>query len=453
MSTEPLVARAEAPAQLLIQGVHAVDPRAGIDGPLDVLIRDGEVAELGAPGSASAPAGTEMIDGAGLHLMPAFFDPHVHLRVPGQEHKEDIASGTASAAAGGFGSILAMPNTAPPVDSAPLLRSLRDSAATQASVPVGFLACITQAQAGRELTEMSELRTLGAVGFTDDGLPVSDASVLRRAMQYQRMCGGVLALHEEDGSLSGSGVMHEGAVSALLGLTGIPGVAESTAIARDAALAAYEGARIHVMHVSAAESVEVIAAARAAGVRISAEATPHHLLLTDDDVRPLDTRMKVNPPLRAQRDREALRAALLDGTIDCVASDHAPHAHEEKEVPFEEALFGTTGLETAFPALFTNLVAPGVMSLALLVERMTAGAGLFDLPLASLAVGRRANCCLVDLEADFEVGEGGYRSRSENCCFAGRRLRGRVVLTVAAGAVRFRETADQASGAPAAVGR
>ncbi len=330
-----------------------------------------------------------------------------------------------------------------------MLRALRETAAGDASVPVGFLPAITRAQAGRELTEMAELRADGAVGFTDDGLPVRDASVLRRALQYQRMCGGVVALHEEEPSLSGAGVMHEGAISALLGLSGIPSIAESTAIARDAAIAGYERARIHVMHVSAHESVEAIATAQAAGVRITAEVTPHHLLLTDEEVRSLDTRMKMNPPLRSERHREAVRGALIDGTIACVATDHAPHAKEDKEVPFEEAPFGTTGLETAFAALYSGLVMPGVLSLALLVERMTAGAAVFDLPTPVITPGAPANCCLVDLSASFEVGEGGYRSRSQNCCFAGRRLHGRVVLTVAAGSERFRLLPDPAH--PAAV--
>jgi dihydroorotase len=265
--------------------------------------------------------------------------------------------------------------------------------------------------------------------------------VLRRALQYQRLCGVVLALHEEDPSLSGNGAMHEGEVSARLGLAGIPSISESTAIARDAAIAGYEGGVIHVQHVSAAESVAAIAEAKARGVRITAEATPHHLTLTDEDVLGLDTRLKMNPPLRAPADRAALVAALRDATIDCVATDHAPHAREEKEVPWEEAAMGTTGLETAFAALHTHLVVPGVLSLSTLVERMTAGAAPFGLSTPSIAPGRAADFVLVDLAAEWEVGEAGYESRSENCCFGGRRLRGRTVLTVAAGSVAHRDRA------------
>jgi dihydroorotase len=249
----------------------------------------------------------------------------------------------------------------------------------------------------------------------------------------------MIALHEEDPSLSAAGVMHEGEVSALLGVAGIPSISESAMIARDSALARYEEGRIHVQHVSARESVEVVEQAKAAGTRISCEATPHHLLLTDEDVRELDTNMKMNPPLRAAADREALIEALRSGAIDCVATDHAPHAREEKEQPFELAPMGVTGLETAFAALHTGLVVPGRVELPLLVERMTAGGAPFGLATPSLAPGSAANVCLVDLDAVWEVGEAGYESRSENCAFAGRRLTGRVRMTIADGAVAYRE--------------
>ncbi|HZC14188.1 MAG TPA: hypothetical protein VE270_09235, partial [Thermoleophilaceae bacterium] len=247
------------------------------------------------------------------------------------------------------------------------------------------------------------------------------------------------ALHEEDPSLSGDGVMHEGDVSALLGLAGIPSVSESTMVARDCALALYEEGRIHVQHVSARETVEAIERARAAGTKVTCEATPHHLLLTDEDVRGLDTNRKMNPPLRAEADRRALLGALRSGAINCVATDHAPHAREEKEQPFELAPMGVTGLETAFSALHTGLVLPGTIELALLVERMTAGGAPFGLVTPSLAPGSSANVCLVDLDAEWEVGEAGYESRSDNCAFAGRRLSGRVRMTIADGAVAYRE--------------
>jgi dihydroorotase len=445
---EPLVHREQPPADLLIRAAHVLDPRAGIDAPHDVLVRDGEIAELGAPGTLEPPDGAELIDGEGKHLFPGFVDPHVHLRVPGQEHKEDIDSGTRAAAAGGFVAVVAMPNTDPVVDDATVLRSLREAARREARIPVGFLASVTRGLDGEALTEMAELSEAGALGFTDDGRPVHRAAILRKALQYQRLCGGVLALHEEDPSLSGAGVMHEGEVSARLGLAGIPSISESTMIARDAAIAGYEQGRIHIQHLSARESVAAVAEAKARGVRITAEVSPHHLTLTHVAILDrLDTRLKMNPPLRSEDDRRALVEGLRDGTIDCVATDHAPHAREEKEVPFEQAPMGTTGLETAFAAVHTELVVPGVLPLALVVEKLSTGAALMGLATPRIAAGEPAAACLVDLAAEWEVGEAGYESRAENCCFAGRTVRGRVLATVAAGAVVYRERAFALSAA------
>jgi dihydroorotase len=438
MSAERLFHAGGPLADLLIRGAHVLDPRAGLDEPADVLVRGGAVAELGAPGSLSAPEGAEVVEAEGRHLFPGFVDPHVHFRTPGQEHKEDLDTGTAAAAAGGFCAVIAMPNTSPVVDDASILRSLTEAAGRRATVPVGFLAAITRDLGGAELTEMAELRDAGALGFTDDGKPVVAAGMLRRALQYQRLCGGVLALHEEDPSLSGDGVMHEGGVSARLGLAGIPSISESTMVARDAALAAYEGGRVHFQHLSCVESVDALRAWNAAGAPVSGEVSPHHLTLTDEEVRSLDARFKMNPPLRSERDRQALVDGLRDGTITCVATDHAPHARHEKEVPFEQAPMGTTGLETAFAAIHTELVAPGVLPLALVVERMTAGGALYGLPLPRIAPGEPANLALVDLDAEWEVGAHGYASRSENCCFHGRTLRGVVRMTVAAGVVAHR---------------
>ncbi|MGH2903874.1 MAG: dihydroorotase [Solirubrobacteraceae bacterium] len=441
MAAEMLVQGPAVPAKLLLRDAHALDPRAGIDARHDVRVDGGEIAEIAAPGTLEPAQGEELVDAKGAHLMPAFFDPHVHLRTPGQEHKEDLETGTRAAAAGGFGGVIAMPNTDPVLDSAPLLRSLRDAAAREARIPIGLMAAITRGLEGEELTEMAELRREGAVGFTDDGRPVRSAGMLRKALQYQRLCGGTIALHEEDPTLSKGGAMHEGTVSAALGLGGIPSVSESTMVARDAALAGYERARVHFQHLSCVASVQAVAHAKAQGWRVSTEVTPHHLLLTEEDVRGMDTRMKMNPPLAGEEDRKALVEGLREGTIDCVATDHAPHAREEKEVPFEQAPMGTTGLETAFAALYTGLVLPGVLELGLLVERMTAGAALFELPTPTIATGRPANLTLVDLDREWVAGEHGWESRSENCCFAGRSLNGRVLLTVAAGAVVYRERA------------
>jgi dihydroorotase len=430
--------RAPVPAAtVLIRGARLLDPRTGLDGRADLLVRDGVVAEIG--DALEPPQGAELVDGEGLHAFPAFVDPHVHLRTPGREDEEDLDSGTRAAAAGGFCAVLAQPNTSPVVDSAPVLRSLRERARAEARIPTGFLAAITVGQRGEQLTEMAELADAGAAGFTDDGLPVRAAGVMRQALQYQRLAGRLLALHEEDPSLSGQGAMHEGEVSALLGLAGIPSISESVQVARDCAIAAYEEGRIHVQHVSALETVEVIERARAAGTQVTCEATPHHLLLTDEAVRTLDTNFKMNPPLRGEADRQALIEGLRSGVIDCVATDHAPHAREEKEQPFEVAPMGVTGLETAFAALHSGLVVPGVLDLGLLVERMTAGGQPFGLPVPRIERGAPANVVLVDPDAEWEVGEAGYESRSANCAFAGQRMCGRVRMTIADGAVAYRE--------------
>jgi dihydroorotase len=445
----PTLTRAAArPATLLVRGAHVVDPVARIDALHDVLVRDGEIAEIAAAGTLSAPAGAEVLDGEGRHVLPAFVDPHVHLRTPGQEHKEDLETGTRAAAAGGFCAILAMPNTTPVVDTAPVLGALLDQAQRDARIPVGFLACITRGMDGRDLTEMAELADVGAFGFTDDGRPVADAGVMRRALQYQRLAGRVLALHEEDPALSGNGAMHEGAVSARLGVAGIPSVSESVLVARDCQLAGYEDGRIHLQHLSCVGSVQAVAAAKAAGVQVTCEASPHHLTLTDEDVAGLDTRLKMNPPLRTAEDRRALIDGLRDGTIDCVATDHAPHARDEKEVAFEQAPMGTTGLETSFAALHTELVLGGLLELSVLIDRLCCGGIPFGIPQPVIAVGQPANLTLVDLDRRWTVGENGYESRSENCCFAGRELQGRVLLTVAGGAVAYRERAFALTAAP-----
>jgi dihydroorotase len=441
--SKPLLIQSEQPqANVLLRDVRALDPRGSLDGRVDVRVKDGKVSEIGEHGTLTPEGHEETVQGRGRRcLLPAFFDPHVHLRTPGQEHKEDLQTGTRAAVAGGFGAVLAMPNTSPVLDDAQLLASLCEAARREARVPVGFLAAITCGLRGEELTEMGELREHGAAGFTDDGHPVASAGVLRKALTYQRMCGGVLALHEEDRSLSRTGSICEGEVSAALGVPGIPSVSESSMVARDAELAGYEEGRVHFQHLSCAASVHAVEAAKERGFRISAEVTPHHLLLRDEDVRGLDTRLKMNPPLAVEADRQALIEGLRSGAIDCVATDHAPHAQHEKEVPFEQAAMGTTGLETAFAALYTGLVLPGAISLEVLVERMTAGAALFELPTPTIRAGSTANLTLVDLEAEWVPGEHGWESRSENCCFGGRRLSGRVLMTIAAGAVAYRERA------------
>src|SRR5205085_4574529 len=367
-----------------------------------------------------------------------FLDPHVHLRTPGREDEETIASGTAAAAAGGYCAILAMPNTDPVIDSAAVLGSLAETAAAEAEIPVGFLAAITKGQDGAELTEMAELADQGAAGFTDDGRPVVAPGLMRRALQYHGITGRRLALHCEEPTLSGSGQMHEGTVSAELGFTGYPSVAESLMVERDLSLAAYEGQPLHLLHLSARESVDALRGAQAGGVAATAEVTPHHLCLTDEAVRSLDPNLKMNPPLRADADRAALLEGLRNGNISSIASDHAPHARHEKEVPFEAAPFGVTGLETAFSALYTHLVEPGLLKLETLLERMSAGpARAYGLDAPRIAVGAPANLVLLDLQATRRVAESDFRSRSANSWLLGETVKGQVRMTVAAGRVAF----------------
>jgi dihydroorotase len=416
---------------LLIRGARALDPVEGVDGTLDVKIDQGVIAELG---SNLAVNGHRVLDGAGLVLAPAFVDPHVHLRTPGREDEETIASGTCAAAAGGYCAVLAMPNTEPVVDSAAVLGALIEQARAEADVAVGFLASISKGQQGAELTEMGELADEGAAGFTDDGRPVVAPALMWRALQYASITDRPLAVHCEDPTLSRGGHMREGTVSAELGIGGWPSIAESVMVERDLALAYYESRPLHLMHLSARASVDALRRAQSMGVRATAEVTPHHLVLTDEAVRSLDTNVKMNPPLGSEADRESLVEALRDGTITCVATDHAPHARHEKEVPFEAAPFGVTGLETAFSALYTHLVEPGRLSLETLLERMSAGpARAYGLDAPRIAVGAPANLVLLDTQASWQVTEDGFFSRSRNSWLLGEKLRGRVRATIAAG--------------------
>jgi dihydroorotase len=412
---------------LTFEAVRVVDPAQGIDETLTVTVEQGVITRV------ESAAG-----GNGKVLAPAFVDPHVHLRTPGREDEEDLGSGSQAAAAGGYCAILAMPNTDPVVDSAAVLGALAERARAEADVPIGFLAAITKGQEGAELTEMVELAERGAAGFTDDGRPVVAPGLIRRALQYSAAAGVPIAVHCEEPTLSRGGHVHEGRVSAEIGFGGYPSVAESVMVGRDLALAAYEERPLHLLHLSARESVEELRRARAAGVRASAEATPHHLCLTDEAVRSLDPNVKMNPPLRADEDRVALIEAVRDGTIEAIATDHAPHARHEKEVPFEDAPFGVTGLETAFAALYTQLVEPGVVPLATILERMSAGpARIYGIEPPTIAVGAPANLVLLDLDAVWHVDEGSFRSRSANSWLIGSKLHGKVVQTVAAGKLVF----------------
>jgi dihydroorotase len=420
-----LVSRNGGGDSLVLEG-RVLAPAQGIDGCLRVTVTDGVIGAI-EPAAANP-----------LLLAPAFVDPHVHLRSPGREDEETIRSGTEAAAAGGYCAILAMPNTDPVVDSSSVLESLVAQARAEAVVPTGFMAAISKGQLGEELTEMVELAEAGAAAFTDDGRPVVSAGLLRRALQYTGLTTLRLALHCEEPTLSRGGHAHEGAVAAELGLGPYPSTAESLMVERDLSLARAEGRPLHLMHLSARESVEALEHALASGVAATAEVTPHHLVLTDEAVRKLDANVKMNPPLRSAGDRDVLREALRRGAISCIATDHAPHARHEKDAPFEDAPFGVTGLETAFASLYTHLVLPGVVPLETLLERMSDGpARAFGLEPPKIEVGARANVVAVDLDAEWAVTEDGFRSLSANSWLLGETVRGRVVKTIADGRLVF----------------
>lgn len=429
-------------ANLLIRNVRVIDPSQKLDQLRDVLIRKGKIEELAAPNTIdSTDLDVDVIEGEGLHLFPGFVDPHVHLRTPGQEHKENIVTGTQAAAKGGYVSLVAMPNTSPAIDNATVLAALYEQSRKEAVIPLSFSAAVTVGQLGEQLTEMAELADRGVACFTDDGRPIVHAGILRKALQYQRIAGGlVIALHEEDPSLSAGGAMHEGIVSTELGIAGIPGISESTMILRDIAIAGNEQGRIHIQHLSSADSVRAIADGKAQKVHVTAEVSPHHLALTETAVKTMNTSMKMNPPLRTETDRQALIEGLKTNVIDCIATDHAPHAADEKAVPFEQAPMGTTGLESAFAVLYTEFVKPGIFSLPFLVKKMSSSAArVVDLPEPLCVPNHLADCVLIDLKKEWTIGRCGYQSRSSNCCFDGRSVYGEALLTIARGVIVYQE--------------
>jgi dihydroorotase len=331
-----------------------------------------------------------------------------------------------------------MPNTVPTVDGPEILEGVLARMRNEAVIPTGQMGAVTRGLKGSELTEMDMMTSVGAAGFTDDGMPIADSGIFRKALRYQQLTGLPIALHEEDRSLSLGASINEGSVSARLGLVGGTGLSESVMIARDLLIAANEGAAIHLQHLSDARSVEAVRLAKQHGVTVTAEASPHHLLLTEEACGSLDSRSKMNPPLRFEHDRLALIDGLVDGTIDCVATDHAPHSDDEKQQPFEDSPFGVTGLETSFAALYDELVLSGIMSLSTLVERMTSGCVPFGFDAPLIAAGAPANLALFDPTSEWVAGEGGWASRSSNSCFVGRRFSGRIVITVACGVVVHR---------------
>ncbi|MFQ5736139.1 MAG: dihydroorotase [Thermodesulfobacteriota bacterium] len=431
--------------RLVIKGGRVLDPSTGLDAVCNIYVMGGRVAsvkESGADTTELAPGapGLDLIDASGMLVVPGLVDLHTHLREPGFEYKETIETGAAAAAAGGFSTILCMANTSPVNDNGSVTRYiLKKAEATGIRVrPVGALSVGLR---GERLTEMSELKEAGCVAVSDDGMPVVNGAFMRRALEYSRAFGLPVISHAEDPVLVGRGVMNEGPVSTRLGLRGIPAAAEVSMVARDIALAELTGGRLHVAHVSTRGAVELIREAKGKGVNITAEATPHHLTLTDEAVAALegyDTNTKMSPPLRSRQDVDALRAGLKDGTIDCVATDHAPHASVEKDIEFDKAANGIIGLETAFSLVY-GLVGEGLLSLSEAVAAMTSNpARAMGLQAGSLRVGSAADIAIFDLDREWTVDVGRLRSRSKNTPYAGRTLKGVCVATIVDGNVVYR---------------
>lgn len=422
--------------KLLLKGGRIIDPAQKLDKVGDVLVENGVVARVGGDIDAG---GAEVFDARGLVVAPGLIDMHAHLREPGQEAKEDFASGTRAAAAGGFTTVCSMPNTRPAVDNAVLVNGLIRRAEVEGVVNVKVIGALTKGQEGKELTEVGDMLLAGAVALSDDGHHVASARILRTGFEYAGMFGGLIISHAEEASLVEDGYMHEGAVSAMLGLKGRPAVAEDIAVGRDIMLAEYTGGRLHVAHVSTAGAVELIRRAKARGVKVTAEATPHNLTLTDEAVIGYDPATKVNPPLRSREHVDALVAGLKDGTIDCIATDHAPHAYEEKDMEFRYAPSGFAGLETAVGVVLTGLYHSGKLTLPEIVEKLTAApARVLGLEAGSLKAGAAADITVLDPEAEWTVASEKFYTRGKCTPFEGKRLKGRAVATIVGGRLVMR---------------
>jgi dihydroorotase len=425
-----------------IRGARLLDPATGRDDRLDLEFEEGRITAIGKdlPGVPE-----QTIEAEGLWLAPGLVDLHAHLRDPGQEYKEDIESGTRSAAAGGYTTVCCMANTDPVNDSVPVTEAIRRRVREVAHVNVEIVAAATQGLRGEAMTEMAHLSRAGAVAFSDDGAVIMDAGVMRRVLEYARGVGRPVVAHCEDLDLRGPGVVHEGPHATCSGLPGSPAEAETVMVARDLELAQFTGAHLHVAHVSAARSVELIREAKEAGTRVTAEVTPHHLGLTDEVTRGYDTNTKMAPPLRSARDREALIEGLADGTLDCVATDHAPHAHFEKDVEFVEAPFGVVGLETALPVVLDLVRHDRLPVLRAIASLSNAAARVFGLRAGVFEPGAPADLVLIDPERVWKVTEAGLHSRSKNSAFLGQELRGRAHMTLVGGRCVHSDAGDEGS--------
>lgn len=425
--------------KILIQGGRVIDPATEHDGVADVLIEDGTIVAV-ERGVQVSDART--VDAEGLVVTPGLVDMHVHFREPGYEYKEDIASGSKAAARGGFTAVACMPNTNPVLDNEGLVAQVLRRGQAAGHCRVHPIAAITRGQEGRELTEMLVLQEAGAVGFSDDGVPVESARVMRRALEYSRLTGLAIISHSEEKTLSAGGHMHEGLWSTRLGIPGIPSASEDVAVARDVRLAEVTGGRLHVCHVSSARSVEIIRRAKDRGVAVTAEATPHHFTLTDEAVSSFDANVKMNPPLRSEADRAAIIAGLADGTLDAIATDHAPHAAREKLVEFDLAPFGILGLQTALPLALEILVGGGHLDLPAVIDRMTRAPGrILGLESGTLRPGVPADVTVFDPAVRWTLTPEELESKSRNTPFLGWELTGRVLLTLLAGRATWEDEA------------
>jgi len=425
---------------LLIKNGRVLDPATGLDEIMDVLIDGGRIRALARglkPAAGSGAEDVSVLDAAGLVVLPGLIDMHTHLREPGHEYKETIQTGSRAGAAGGFTSLACMANTSPPNDSASVTEFILEKARKEACVNIYPVGALTRGLKGEELTEIGDLKEAGVVALSDDGHTVKNAAIMRRGLEYARNFSLPVICHCEESDLASSGVMHEGVTSALLGLRGIPPVAEEIIVAREIALSEWTRHPVHIAHVSTAGSVQIIRAAKARGVKITAETAPHYFTLTEEAVRTFDTNTKINPPLRSEKDVEAIKEGLRDGTIDVIASDHAPHSSLEKDVEYDTAAFGIIGLETSL-ALTLQLVSQQVMSLSQAVKKMTVNpAAILGLDKGRLCEGADADITIVDMDQEYAVDVSAFKSKSKNSPFHGWRLKGRVLYTLVSGTMVF----------------
>ncbi len=416
-----------------ITGGRVIDPKSSRDEVADVLIENGKVVD-----KLSEVAEPEIIDARGLLVVPGLIDLHVHLREPGREDTETVESGARAAALGGFTTIVCMPNTTPVIDSRAVLDYVLEKAALT-PIDVKVVGAVTAGLAGERLADLADMTAAGAVGFSDDGRPVSDSAMMRAALEYSLALERPIISHAEDLDLSGDGVMNEGEMATRLGLAGIPAQAEAVMVARDILLAQMTGARVHITHVSTAAATELIRAAKAKGLPVTADCTPHHLVLTDEALSDYDTNFKMNPPLRSEADRQAVVEGIWDGTFDAIASDHAPHARHEKEVEFESAPFGTIGLQTTLPVILTELVDDDQRLIQAIAALTSGAAAVLGLDRGSIALGAAADVTVIDTKAKVKVDEAFFVSRSTNSAFLGRELRGAATHVIKDGKLIVRE--------------